>query len=482
MLRLRVLNRQLIKRWYQTPKMSAEEGARALRRARQALIQSTDGFWNRQVLRTRLFLMGQVRPMRFDDFLAMFSWIFVGNTLFVLVGTTSFMSVVLWLVNTLSFQEKFAEWISRLLTQSTGFQVKFESAIIPRWRDGMIRMGNVLIICNDSTWVEWQQKEFEKKGLKFDPKTVNNNWTYWDLQVESIDITVSLWRWMQGRGLVESAKLKGVRGTVDRKHITWDQSWQPKRRKAQFGDFDLESLTVDDLLVNVENPNFRPFSISVFRAELPRLRKQWMLYDIMCADSAVGILDNCLFSIHRPQTRDLGTSEMLSKKWQKIRHYKMNGLPIGHLNAQAVGPFSWLTRGTIDIDMHMMIPNTDESVDVLEILEEIASIRKKFDSMNQYPETFDMNKDTTTIRKFFKFRKYGFDHPPNAESPELLMLAKIDINDLKASVPLSAPQLSYMSSALIRPVVAFMNANKTRISLTGNVRMNVVFTLILGQL
>lgn len=42
--------------------------------------------------------------MRFDDFLALFSWLFVGNTLFVLVGTTTFLSVVVVVANSLSFQ------------------------------------------------------------------------------------------------------------------------------------------------------------------------------------------------------------------------------------------------------------------------------------------------------------------------------------------------------------------------------------------
>jgi distribution and morphology protein 31 len=84
--------------------LSPEEGQKALRLARQALLNNVEGWWPRQKLRMRLFFMGQVRPMRFDDALALFSWVFVSQSVFILVGTTSFVSVVLFLANTLSFQ------------------------------------------------------------------------------------------------------------------------------------------------------------------------------------------------------------------------------------------------------------------------------------------------------------------------------------------------------------------------------------------
>jgi distribution and morphology protein 31 len=48
--------------------------------------------------------MGQIRPMKVDDVMALVSWIFVSQAAFVLVGTTSFVSIVLFLANTLSFQ------------------------------------------------------------------------------------------------------------------------------------------------------------------------------------------------------------------------------------------------------------------------------------------------------------------------------------------------------------------------------------------
>jgi hypothetical protein len=44
------------------------------------------------------------RPWLFDEFAFLFSWLFVGNALFILVGTTSAASTFLFLANSLDFQ------------------------------------------------------------------------------------------------------------------------------------------------------------------------------------------------------------------------------------------------------------------------------------------------------------------------------------------------------------------------------------------
>jgi distribution and morphology protein 31 len=40
------------------------------------------------------------------------------------------------------------------------------------------------------------------------------NWSTFDLNVDSIDVTLSLRRWLDGKGLVEDAVVKGVRGIL----------------------------------------------------------------------------------------------------------------------------------------------------------------------------------------------------------------------------------------------------------------------------
>lgn len=69
-------------------------------------IPSPITLWERFKLRLRLFLKGRRpdRRWRFDDILALFSWIAFGNAFLILAGTTTFFSVLLWLANSLQFQ------------------------------------------------------------------------------------------------------------------------------------------------------------------------------------------------------------------------------------------------------------------------------------------------------------------------------------------------------------------------------------------
>jgi distribution and morphology protein 31 len=136
----------------------------------------------------------------------------------------------------------------------------------------------------------------------------------------------------------------------------------------------------------------------------------------------------------------------------------MNALPIEHVNAYANGPVSWITKGTIDLDMHVLFPLSDNEDIIDHILDEIDGIRtkaalkfEKIISDRQIPV-----KRTETSKFTFKnMRKYGLQHPHIPETTktsksEIIMFSKIQFNDLKASIPLSVPQLSYMTNALIR--------------------------------
>jgi distribution and morphology protein 31 len=211
--------------------------------------------------------------------------------------------------------EYVAETISDYLGKETGFEISFESAIVPRWREGTIRLKNVSVVCTGDTWASRVEAERKQKGLTLlQDGDLDLNWTYWDLNIASVDVTLSLWSWLEGRGLVKECTMKGVRGVVDRRHITWDPDWVPTRRRPLIGDFEMDRFIVEDLLLTVLNPNFRPYSVSVFYGELPLFRKQWLLYDMMCADSITGVIDNCLFSVHRPQNEHMVEEQILERK------------------------------------------------------------------------------------------------------------------------------------------------------------------------
>ena len=68
------------------------------------------------------------------------------------------------------------------------------------------------------------------------------------------------------------------------------------------GDFELESLAIEDALVTIYQPaGQRPYNVSIFNASIGPLRKQWLFYDLLSAEGITGQFDNCLFSLHMPQ-------------------------------------------------------------------------------------------------------------------------------------------------------------------------------------
>lgn len=199
--------------------------------------------------------------------------------------------------------------MGQYLTSATGATVVFESAIVPNWKDGKIRFNKVHIYRmprserekfaahaalidngNHEEEKEKQQQQDTRQPLDDDPlagvhfdddekdNEVLKKWMWFDLTLERVEVTLSLMRWMDGKGLVQSADVKGVRGVVDRRHVRWTGPYDPvaARHKYTPGDFELEKLTLEDLLVTVYQPNgFRPYPVSIFQAQLDRFRKQW---------------------------------------------------------------------------------------------------------------------------------------------------------------------------------------------------------------
>lgn len=271
------------------------------RPSKAELMAQARGFLERWKIRIKYPLMRQMRPWTLNDITALFSWLFLGQSLWLLVGTTSFVSLILWTANSLQFQEWIAYRVGRYLTSATGAIVVFDSAILPNWKDGKIRFNHVHIyrmprserekferhalLTNDADdLLELQPVNDDDPlaGVHLDDDEKDNEvlrtHMWFDLKLDRVEVTLSLMRWMDGKGLVQSADVKGVRGVVDRRHVRWNSTYDPvaARHKYTPGDFELDKFTLEDLLVTVYQPNgFRPYPVSIFQAQLDKFRKQW---------------------------------------------------------------------------------------------------------------------------------------------------------------------------------------------------------------
>ena len=133
------------------------------------------------------------------------------------------------------YPEYIARALSNYLTGETGTKIIFESAIVPKWKDSRISFKNVYVVRRPTAARDEVQTEVQVTAIGYDISNhplvhgsgeeeeephvpdlseEDTNYTQFDLTIDSIDVTLSLWRWLDGKGLVEDAVIKGVRGVL----------------------------------------------------------------------------------------------------------------------------------------------------------------------------------------------------------------------------------------------------------------------------
>jgi mitochondrial distribution and morphology protein 31 len=227
------------------------------------------------------------------------------------------------------------------------------------------------------------------------------------------------------------------------------------RHKHVPGDFQLDSFRLEDLLVTVYQPNnFRPFTVSIFSCDLPKLRKQWFFYDFLCANTMSGTYDNSLFTLHPRQTPSTDKPET-----GKISRLRIDGVNVDHLNRGVEGGmFSWVVEGKVDVVADMRLPVKIEEMDLRRIVE---GVRENIETMKftngHNPKLVEENEDEDTLYAPQRTR------PADDALDQVGFDIIVCLNDVRAQVPYLTHDLSYVNNALIRPIVAYINSRRTHI-------------------
>ena len=128
---------------------------------------------------------------------------------------------------------------------------------------------------------------------------------------------------------------------------------------------------------------FRPYNFSIFTADLRRLRKQLLFFDMMSAENITGQFDNCLFSLHKPQSIGRTTgNDLKDARFKRMARLRIDGINVDHLQAAAggSGPISWITSGRVDAVFDIKFPrHPSEEVDLNTILQEIVDVSSLLD-------------------------------------------------------------------------------------------------------
>ncbi|KAF4999514.1 hypothetical protein FGRMN_2383 [Fusarium graminum] len=467
------------------------------RPTKEELLEAASGFWQRLKVRLKWVSIRSMRPWNIDEWGAFVSWFLFGHLAWIIVGTTTFFSLIILSINTVVAQETLARWVGDYLTQSAGVTVVFESAIVPKWRDNVISFrnvfvsrrpgqGNVSSVSKGSSDAAAEAAAGRKADLGEASEVDDGNYTQFDVSLSTVNVTLSFLNWWNGRGLLKDVEIKGVRGVIDRTSVKWPvEEVDPLsyRHKHQPGDFEIEKFKMEDLLVTVHQPGgFRPFSISIFSCELPQLRKQWLFYDFLSANHMSGSYDGSLFTIHPRQVHGVvpsgnGDPEATvgfgdPKAWKKFSRLRIDGLKIDHLNRGVEGPFGWIYEGNVDIVADVMFPaDSDESItkvmtDFYDQLEEIVDTnRQRFirNIQEQGPLLLTSGHLSDSTIDIQEDKSVDESQQNDEERRYLIMDLRISLNDVKAAVPLFTKDMSYVNQTLVRPIVAYINAKKTYI-------------------
>ncbi|TKA68622.1 hypothetical protein B0A49_06774 [Cryomyces minteri] len=450
------------------------------RPTKEELLGAATGFWSRMRVRFKWFSIRSVRPFNTDDISAFVSWFFLGHIIWIILGTTTFFSLVILTVNTVFAQETLAGWIGNYLTKSSGVKVVFESAIVPKWGDGVITFKKVFVSRRPGQGQSNVRKGSsttaaaaaaaaalaEKANAGGNEEEEDTNYTQFDVSLETINVTLSFTKWFNGKGLLADVEVKGIRGVVDRTSVyALEEYVDPRTYKHEHnpGDFELDSFRMEDLLVTVYQPgNFRPFSVSIFSCDLPQLRKQWLFYDFLSANMMSGSFDDSLFTIHPRQTHNYTGAQLNegrevggeASEWKKHSRLRIDSLNIDHLNRGVEGPFSWIQEGNVDIVADIMFPADNDG--------SIAKVMSDFYDRMEATVTSraHLNEHDSNASSEHAVEAAAAAPPTDDDNRFLVMDLRVHLNDVRAAVPLFTRDLSYVNNALIRPIVAYINSKK----------------------
>lgn len=453
---------------------------------REELLAAATGFWSRLKVRFKWFSIRSARPFNVDEIGAFFSWVVLGHVLWIVLGTTTFFSLAIFAVNTVFAQETVAGWVGNYLTRSSGIKIVFESAIVPKWGDGVITFKNVFVSRRPGHGKGEVSKGSPATEAAAAAATVQSafkngavdeatDFTQFDLSLDTVNVTLSFNKWFNSKGLLRDVEIRGVRGVIDRTSVRVEgDERDPRSYKHEHspGDFEIDSFNMSDLLVTVYQPNdFRPFEVSIFNCDLPLLRRRWLFYDFLSANQMSGHIDNSIFNLHPRQDHSFAGSNFGNRSevngggtspWKKSSRLRIDALNIDHLNRGVEGPFGWIHQGNVDVVADIMFPvDSDESIgklmsDFYERMEATVTSNKIVQArVPSKPPTEGYQPNSGEGRVSSNSQLFEDD------KGFLVMDLRLHLNDIRAAVPLFNKDLSYVNNALVRPIVAYMNSRHT---------------------
>lgn len=308
---------------------------------KELLLSQANSVFQRIAIRFKWFLIKGYRPFNVDEITAFFSWIILSHILWIILGTTTFFSLLFYGLNSIFAKELVGKLTGKFLTWiSPGLNIKFEEAIVPEWKQGMIDFKKVIVTTNDDNNI--------KVNLKF----------------ESIKLTLSFKKWKDLKGIVENVEIIGMNGLIDKSHLKDDDELKIYKL-LENENYELNNFKILDSNIKIiQNNNSKPLNISIYNCELPRLRLKWIFLDFWNVGSMNGSINDSLFTIHKRQHKLAYVNDIQddNNPWKRISRFRLD-----QINIEDVGltgsQFNWLIDGgKVEITADIMPPAAENDI------------------------------------------------------------------------------------------------------------------------
>lgn len=230
--------------------------------------------------RVKYFLLRQNRPFNVDEITAFFSWILMGNFIWIIIGTTTFFGVLIYILNWIGDGEVEKLVLKKLLTFDNKLMVDFSGPnFMATWEDGKIKIRNLRVQSSSAR---------------------DNAHLNYQLDIAEINLTLSSSKWLDGKGLIDGIEIEGLQGDVnmlDGTELILDNSFHDN--------YELNHLKVKHSKISFHSETLfnKPLELVVFNCDMGRLRRKWMVYDFLNANTMFGSLGGSLFTLHKRQHR-----------------------------------------------------------------------------------------------------------------------------------------------------------------------------------
>lgn len=140
------------------------------------------------------------------------------------------------------------------------------------------------------------------------------------------------------------------------------------------------------------------------------------------------------------------------------------------MNRGVEGPPGWITSGSLDISADIYIPEEAVEADSTELLRQLVY---ELTDHIELPHPVILGAGEEILSIGGQKRKKEEEKEEDTNTKKFVMDMDFRFKDTKASVPLKTPELSYLNSAMVRPVVGYISRNKTIVPIKIRVIMDL---------